>query len=185
MRSELPPGYSMRAATFADLAAVVAVGRACDLDDLGEVDIHEDWVRDDWRRPRFDVTTDTWVVTEPGGDVVAAAFTWDEEPRVIFDSMGWVHPGHRDRGIGTALANAVERRAMRDVGSVPAGSVPRVHQSFDAENAGARALFEGLGYTQEREFLHMRIDVAPGLDAGAPPKGIEIRPRREEDDPAI
>jgi ribosomal protein S18 acetylase RimI-like enzyme len=149
------------------------------------VDINEEWIRDDWHRPRFDVATDTWIVTAPGGDVVAAAYTWDEEPGVLFDSAGWVRPDHRGRGLGTALMEAVERRATRDAGSLPAGSVPTVHQSFDGPNTGARVLFEGRGYAQVREFLHMQIDVGPGTEAGDPPDGIEIRPRRDGDDPAI
>jgi mycothiol synthase len=193
MRSNLPPGYSMRAATLQDVPAVVAVGRACDLEDFGEFDMHEDWLLDDWHRPRFDPSTDAWVVTEPGGEVVAAAYTWDEEPRTIFDSAGWVHPAHRGRGIGTAIAVAVERRAMRDAARVPAGSALRVLQSFDADASGARApgasgarsLFERLGYVPEREFLHMQIDLPDGFDAGDAPAGVEIRARREGDDPAI
>ncbi len=185
MQSILPDGYAMRAATLADIPAVVAVGRACDLEDFGEIDFHEDFLLDDWRRPRFDATTDTWVVTELGGEVVAFASTWDEEPFTIFDSAGWVHPRHRGRGIGTVLVLAVERRAERDLAKVPAGSAPRVHQSFDAEAPGASALFERHGYAPEREFQHMEIDVPAGFDAGEPPAGIAIRPRTEPDDPGI
>jgi mycothiol synthase len=193
MRSILPDGYAMRAATLDDIPAVVAVGRACDLEDFGEVDMHEDWIRDDWGRPRFDVTTDTWVVVGPGGEIVAFAYTWDEEPFTIFDSAGWVHPRHRGLGIGIGLALAVERRAARDPGKVPAGSALRVHQSFDADasgahgpdSSGARALFERLGYLPEREFLHMQIDVRDWLDPGGAPAGIEVRTRVEGDDPGI
>lgn len=193
MRSSLPDGYAVRAATLDDIPAVVAVGRACDLEDFGEVDMHEDWIRDDWQRPRFDVATDTWVVTSPGGEIVAFAYTWDEEPFTIFDSAGWVHPEHRGLGIGTALVLAVERRAARDLGKVPAGSALRVHQSFDADasgartpdSSGARALFERLGYALEREFMHLQIDLQDGFDAGDAPAGIVIRPRGEGDDPGI
>lgn len=185
MPPALPNGYLVRTATLDDIAAVAAVGRACDLEDFGEVDMHEDWLRDDWVRPRFDPSTDAWVVSEPGGEVVAAAYTWDEEPFTIFDSGGWVHPGHRGLGIGTALALAVERRAERDRAKVQPGSAPRVHQSFDADAPGARILFEGLGYALEREFLHMQIDVPAGFDPGDAPAGIAIRPRLEADDPAI
>ena len=181
----LPPGYAMRPATRDDIPAVTAVGRACDLEDSGNVDVSEDWIRDDWRRPRFDPATNAWIVTGPGEDVVAAAYTWDEEPGCLFDSNGWVHPGHRGRGLGTALARAVERRALRDASALPTGSALRVHQSFDAADPGARALFERSGYALVREFLHMEIQLEPGMQAGSPPEGIEIRPRVETDDPLI
>jgi mycothiol synthase len=180
----------MRPATLDDIPAVVAVGRACDLEDIGDFDVDENWVNDEWVRPRFDPSTDAWVVTEPGGKVVAATYTWDQEPRTLFDSAGWVHPAHRGRGIGTALVLAVEGRAVRDLAEVPAGSAPRVLQSFDADASGthdpdasgARALFEGLGYSPEREYLHMEVDVPDGFVAGDAPAGILIRPRTEADD---
>ena len=183
----------MRTATLDDIPAVVAVGRACDVEDIGEFDVFENWVQDEWMRPRFDPSTDAWVVTEPGGEVVAATYTWDEEPHTLFDSAGWVHPAHRGRGIGTALVLAVEGRAVRDLAEVPAGSSPRVLQSFDADASGAhdpdasgaRALFEGLGYSPERECLHMGIDVPHGFDPAGAPADITIRPRVEADDPAI
>ena len=180
----------MRPATLDDIPAVVAVGRTCDLEDIGEFDVHENWVTDEWVRPRFDPSTDAWVVTEPGGTVVAATYTWDQEPHTLFDSAGWVHPAHRGRGIGTALVLAVEGRAVRDLAKVPAGSTLRVLQSFDADASGAhdpdasgaRALLEGLGYSPEREYLHMEIDVSGEFVAGDAPAGIVIRPRREADD---
>jgi ribosomal protein S18 acetylase RimI-like enzyme len=193
MRSDLPPGYRMRAATLDDIPAVVAVGRACNLAEIGESDVHESWVHDEWVRPRFDPSTDAWVVTEAGGEVVATAYTWDREPHTLFDSAGWVHPAHRGRGIGTALVLAVEGRAVRDLAEVPAGSAPRVLQSYDADASGAhdpdvsgaRSLFEGLGYSPEREYLHMEMDVPDGFDPGDAPAGITIRPRVEADDRAI
>lgn len=124
---------------------------------------------------------------------IAEAYTWDEEPHTLFDSAGWVHPAHRGRGIGTALVLAVEQRAVRDRAEVPAGSAPRVLQSFDADASGAhdpdasgaRALFEELGYAPEREYLHMAVDVPNGFNTGGAPAGITIRPRIEADDPAI
>ena len=175
----------MRAPTRDDLPAIAEIVRACDLVDFGDVDIAAEWLQEDWRRPRFDPATDAWVLTAPGGQIVAAAQTWDEEPATIFDSVGWVLPRHRGRGLGTALARAVEARAARDAPGLPSGSAPRVHQVFDAENAGARALFEGLGYAPVREFHHMQIELEPGLGPGSPPPGIEVRPRAERDDPSI
>jgi mycothiol synthase len=193
MRPDLPPGYRIRAATLDDIPAVVAVGRACNLAEIGEFDVDEHWVHDEWVRPRFDPSTDAWVVTEPGGEVVAATYTWDEEPHTLFDSAGWVHPAHRGRGIGTALVFAVERRAVRDLAEARAGAAVRVLQSYDADASGAfdpdasgaRALLEGLGYSPEREYLHMEIDVPDGFDPRGAPAGITIRPRVEADDRAI
>jgi mycothiol synthase len=190
MPPQLPPAYRLRNASLGDIAAVARVGRACDLADIGEHDINETWLHDDWVRPRFDPSTDSWVVTEPGGEAVAFAYTWDEQPLTSFESTGWVHPAHRGLGIGTALVHEVERRALRDLGLVPTGHAVRVLQSFDSDASGARdpdasgarELFEKLGYAPEREYLHMGIDLGDGYAACCPPPGIVVRPRVQTDD---
>jgi ribosomal protein S18 acetylase RimI-like enzyme len=188
--AELLPGFLIRNATLDDIPVVAAVGRACDIADIGEVDTDENWLHDEWVRPRFDPSTDAWVVTERGGEVVAFAYTWDEEPHARFDSGGWVHPDHRGRGLGTALVREVERRALRDRAQVPAGSTLRVLQSFDADASGARdpdasrarMLFESLGYAPETEYLHMEIEVSKELAVGDAPAGIVVRSRTAADD---
>jgi mycothiol synthase len=193
MQPRLPAGFSMRTASLDDVPSVVEVGRASNLVEIGEFDVHESWVHDEWMRPRFDPSTDAWIVTEPGGAVVAAAYTWDEEPEALFDSAGWVHPEYRGQGIGTALVLAIERRAMRDAAALPTGSAPRVLHSYDADASGAfdpdasgaRELLEGLGYASEREYLHMHIDVQERVEGGAMPAGVTIRSREEADDRAI
>ncbi|MDP9184664.1 MAG: GNAT family N-acetyltransferase [Actinomycetota bacterium] len=190
MSSELPPGFRIRNATLDDVPAVAAVGRACDLADIGEIDMNEEWLHDDWVRARFNPSTDAWIVTENGGKAVAFAYTWDEEPHARFDSVGWVHPDYRRRGLGTALVQEVERRALRDRTQVPAGSAIRVLQSFDTDASGARdpdasgarILFEALGYEPEKEYLHMEIDVPGGFTVGDAPAGIVVRARTPADD---
>jgi mycothiol synthase len=163
----------------------VAVIEACDLEDFGEVDVRQEWVRDAWRRPRFSLEGNTWIAEAAGGEIVAYAQVWDEDVHRVFDGEGWVHPRHRGRGLGTCLARAVERRALLDMPLVPVGSAPAVHQSVDARVAGAVALFTRLGYREVRRFRHMEIDLEPGTGSGAPPGCIRIRGRLEEDDPAI
>ena len=193
MRRRLSAAFQMRNAALDDIPAVAAVARASDLEDIGEPEMFEDWLYDDWVRPRFDPSTNAWVVTEQGGDIVAFAYTWDEEPDRLFDSTGYVHPAYRGLGIGTVLVDEVERRALRDRASLPEDTRVRVLQSFDEDASGrrdprasgARALFERLGYAPEKEYLHMEIEVADGFSAGEPPRGIVVRPRIEADDREI
>ena len=193
MAPRLPPGFRIRNAQLSDIPAAASVARACDLADIGEPEQDEDWLHDDWTRPRSDPSTDVFLVESRGGSVVAFAYTWDEERYVRFDSVGYVHPDHRGRGVGSVLVDAVERRALRDRASVPAGAAVRVLQSFDSDASGlrdpdasgARALFDARGYVPEREYLHMEVDVASDFDAGSPPDGITIRPRTAADDRAI
>jgi ribosomal protein S18 acetylase RimI-like enzyme len=193
MAPAVPPGFRIRDARLADIPRVAAVGRAADLADIGELDADEDWLHDDWTRPRFDPSSDAWIVEQDAGPIVAFVYTWDEDPHVRFDSAGYVHPDFRGRGIGSVLVDVVERRALRDRALVPPGSSIEVLHSFDSDASGlrdpdasgARALLEASGYGSEREYLHLGIDVPRGFVAGAPPAGITIRPRSEADDRGI
>ena len=193
MRPWLPVGFEMRNASLDDLPAAAAVARTCDLEDVAEPEMFEDWIYDEWVRPRFDPATDAWVVTGRRGDIVGFGYTWDEEPNKLFDSTGYVYPARRGLGIGTALVDAVERRSLRDrTSSMPAATI-RVHQSFDEDASGrrdpnasgARALFERLGYVPETEYLHMGIEVPEGFSPGDPPPGVVVRSRIEADDREI
>jgi len=193
MSTTLTPRFRIRNATLYDVAAASEVAEACYRADLGDSDMDEDFLHDEWVRPRFDPSTDAWVVTGDAGEVVAFAYTWEEEPHALFDSAGWVHPSYRGRGIGAALVRAVERRAIRDEPRMSVGVRVRVLQSFDTDASGARdpdasgarALLEGLGYGPEREYLHMEIEVPEDYVGGDAPAGISIRPRVVDDDPAI
>jgi mycothiol synthase len=193
MPPRLPAAFQIRSATPNDVTAAAAVAHACDLEDIGEPEMFEDWLHDDWVRPRFDPSADAWVVTEQEGGIVAFAYTWDEEPSTLFDSTGYVHPAYRGLGIGMVLIDAVERRALRDRASVSPDRVIRVLQSFDEDASGrrdpqasgARDLFERLGYVPEKEYLHMEIEVPDRFTAGDAPAGILVRPRVETDDQGI
>jgi mycothiol synthase len=193
MAPDLPPGLRIRNAGLADIPGVAVVCRAADRADIGEPDMDEDWLHDDWTRPRFDPSTDAWIVEDDHGQIVAFGYTWDEEPHIRYDSAGYVHPNVRGRGVGSVLVDTVERRALRDRAHVPSGSSIRVLQSFnsdatgsrDPSASGAKALFDARGYMPEREYLHMGIDVPDGFEAGAPPAGITIRPRVDADDRGV
>lgn len=118
----------MRTATFDDIPAVVAVGKACDLQDIGELDVFDDWVHDEWVRPRFDPSTDAWVVTEPGGQVVAATYTWDEEPRTP------PAPAPCSRGSATPPSASTYTWGS----TCPMDSIPGVHRPGSRSGHGSR-----------------------------------------------
>jgi mycothiol synthase len=177
-----PSGYAARPATAEDLPGIVGMVRACDVADLGEPAAELEWFEDDWRRPRFDPATESWLVLGPDGTPAAFGFTWDEIEGVSFDSAGWVHPAHRGRGLGTLLVRSVERRAARDVASLPSGSAPRIHQSFSDSIPEAHALMRSFGYERERLFMHMAIDLRQGAPSVGATEGFAIRPYRQGND---
>jgi len=67
---DLPVGYELRAPTPDDLDAVADALIASDLDDAGQVVLDADFVRDEWSRAGFDLSTDAWVVVDAAGAIV-------------------------------------------------------------------------------------------------------------------
>src|SRR5512143_136657 len=108
---EFPDGYRLRAPTDDDLDGAAAVLIADQLDDVGEVVLDADFLRNRWRRAGFDPARDAWVVVDRGGTVVAFAQATHDEPGVV-ESLGIVHPAHRGRGIGSPLLDRIEARAV-------------------------------------------------------------------------
>lgn len=99
------PGLTTRPLTIDDAAAVAALVAAEELHDTGEVAIEEADVLADWQRPSFDVAASTLGVLEDDRLVAFAEHTGEDRAETA------VHPHHRGRGIGTALAGWVEGRA--------------------------------------------------------------------------
>ena len=118
---DLPAGYAARPLRPDDAAGVVAVMAAQQLRDLGEVSIELADIESDWSRPSFDLAASTLGVFADGGLVAYAEISGADRGDAA------VHPEHEGRGLGTALAAWMRRRAAELGHSwigmyVPAGS---------------------------------------------------------------
>ncbi len=177
-----PEGNGLRPATSEDLNGVVELVVAYDVFDFGEPDFSAEFLRDEWARPRFDLQTDTWVVTGPGAEIVGYASAYDEDPHLVVDSWAVVHPEHPGRGIGELLLGLVETRAREHVPLAPAGVV-RLQHAVTSTDEGHRALLVAAGFRLVRHYRHMEIDPRDRLEPPPPPDGIAVRaflPGRDE-----
>ena len=118
----LPAGLTERPLTIADAAAVTAVMAAQELADVGEVVIEEADIVGDWQRPGYDVAASTVGVFD--GDTAGRVRRGDAHGD---RGDAAVHPDHRGRGIGTALARWMQER--------PARRAPRVDRHAGARRA--------------------------------------------------
>ncbi len=99
-----------------------------------------------------------------------------ERRDATFISDGYVHPELRGRGVGSALLDLVEARALERVGEAPAEARIALHNSHLVGDAGAPVLLAAKRFAPVRTFFRMvadldRIDVSPVW-----PRGIDVRP---------
>lgn len=118
---DLPDGFTARPFTHADASAFFEVYAAAEEHDTGEVAIELADIRSDWARPSLDLARHSMGVWL--GDRLVAGSDVSRARR----ADGAVHPDHRGRGIGTALARWTQECARADGGTrvgmtVPAGS---------------------------------------------------------------
>jgi mycothiol synthase len=175
---DLPNGYQLRAPTWGDLEPAAEVLAADDLDDAGQVVLDTGFLRGQWERFGFDLTTDAWVAVDAVGTVVGYGQVTRDGDDVVA-SWGVVHPAHRGRGIGSALLGRIEARAIELMDGVHGA---RFRQSVNAGDEAAAAMLRGRGLRLVRHFWHMRIELSSGVVAGPAPSGVVITSLRSQDD---
>jgi mycothiol synthase len=116
----VPDGYSARPVTMADSAAVTALVAAEELHDIGEVAIEEADYVSDWQKPSFDLAAQT-ISVRHDADGSLVGFAQVDADR----GDAAVHPEHRRRGIGTALAGWMQDLARERGQSVIGAPVPQ------------------------------------------------------------
>ena len=168
----LPPGYEIQPPTFDDVDGVAEMLLADDLADTGESDFDADFVRDQWSPPGLDLSEDAWLALGPDRTVVGHAnVAPDGEGKV--KSWGIVHRDHRGLGLGSALLDRIEARALQRLGASAGGSLFTAVTDTDA--AGA-ALVAARGFQRVRTFRHLQLDLdGRAREPGEPPPGIQIR----------
>lgn len=169
----LPEAYSIRYARDQDTQSVLALMAAYDhsfgVESSGysEVDIREGWANLDRER-------DTWAIIAPDGALAAYGVVTDLGfGKLIAD--GYVHPDHRGRGLGPALARQMEARARARVDMAPEGAQVTLFNGVLLVDQAARDLLKRDGYDVGRVFWEMRIALSEPPAAPDLPPGLRLR----------
>jgi mycothiol synthase len=167
-----PDGYDVRPARREEAAAVAQLIAACEQAlGVSPTMFEEDIVRQ-WTDPRFDMSTDTWVLTR-AADMVGYAQLEDTRSDAGLETFGLVHPDHQGQGLGWFLVAETERRARLQAArwSHPA----ELNHIIVSGDEAARALVERAGYKRVRSFWHMTVDLTAPLAIAQLPDGVELR----------
>lgn len=169
---KLPAGHSTRAATAADVEAVHQLAADASIADCGEQMIEFDDIITDWASPTLDLAVDAVFVSDDEGIVGFAEIDGD---RAHVD----VHPRARARGIGAALIEWTEQRALERAG--PAGEA-RIGQTVPAGVDATRRLFEQRRYEPLYESWVLRLPPDAELTVPDLPEGMAVRPYRPDEE---
>ncbi|MEG8278781.1 GNAT family N-acetyltransferase [Streptomyces sp. AHA2] len=166
----LPAGYRGRPVTSGDLDAIHALVAGCERALYGRADTGADTAG--LTRPGPGPARDALLVRDAAG--APAGWGWVHGgARSVID----VHPGHRGRGLGSALLSWAEARARASGGTRLVQSLP------DADTAAAR-LLRSRGYAPFVTEWLLQIALPTEPEVPNAPAGITVRPFRPGDERA-
>lgn len=170
-----PPGYTTRAPTMADAAAVIALVNAGEAADIGEPLLDLSDIESDWASPLLDLEQDAILVFD-GDRLVAFGDLHNSRADAA------VHPDDRGRGIGSGLLDWLEARMVT---RTPPNEPARIGQSVPESAGDAAALFRSRGYERKWDSWILRLGPHADLAVASLPAGVEIRPCRPDEEHAV
>jgi mycothiol synthase len=161
---------NVRQPTAADREAVLAVLRAADSAVAGSSDWTASDLDNEWAE--LDVTRDAWLI-ELEGVVAGYASFYAKGGRLNGD--GYIHPDHRNRGVGSAILELTEARAREEEAVVAAGERVYLQNATLNLDACTDRFYRAHDYEPVRGFRGMTIELDRAPDVLQLP-GIAIRP---------
>ena len=179
----IAPGYTIRPQRPDEVSTVAEF--IVRMDELlsGYSDFSEEDLRELDRHPRFNLESDSWVVTD-GNDIVGYVRLWEEDENGVWESFGIVDPEHTGRGLGTLLVARLETRARES--ALQKGKAVKLRCYVDVNDVGGIELLGGAGYQMVRRHYTMTISLEGSPIAGADaPAGITIRGASLDEAPLV
>ncbi len=150
----------LRSPTLDDARDVLELIVARDIADLGRPDYTLEDVENDWASPLLDLRRDAWIAVNDGGTPLGYALLDDRGAALVT-----VPPASEGRGVGTALREAAETRAIERGEALCRQFVP-------SGNERARAHLLDAGYWPAYSYFRLAIDLA---DLPPAPGDIVVR----------
>ena len=170
--AELPEGFTTRAPAREDAEAVADLISACQHADTGTSDMSVEELLDDWHP--LDLPEDAVLVVAPDGRAAAYADVINRS-FVTVSVYGYVHPDHRDIGLGVYLISWGERWTRDRMQQAQENARVVVQHYVNRVNEAARQLFENLSYPPVRGIYVMETTLSDPPPQPRWPAGISVR----------
>lgn len=171
----VPAGLTARRPTSNDAGGIFALVDATDQALLGHSDSTEAEIKEILATARSPLDVDHWLV-EDGGRVVGWGCVLDTHGTARFDVEAYVHPALPDgdrAAVRAALLGAVFGRLRELAAAQPDREVLATTGCVVGDDEYADALV-GYGFTADRRFSRMRIEVDGPRPLPNPPPGVAI-----------
>jgi len=116
------------------------------------------------------------VVSAPDGQLAGFEAFNNIHEHASLNGDGYVHPGYRDLGIGSALLEKLDERARQEVPLAPADLRVFIRNGLDTGDKSGRAIHEAAGFKPIRYSWRMEITLENMPTNPAWPEGVELRP---------
>jgi len=173
----LDPSISLRNAGWDDLKAVTQlIYDACEADGDTTVAVTEEEIKHEWETSGFNLETDSIVAVTADGQVVGYEEFVNMHEHSKLRTDGYVHPGFKGLGIGTALMRAIGERAVKEIEFAAPDVRVYIHSTIDKKDMDASCIHEGEGYSPVRYHWRMQTELESAPPMVEWPEGIELRP---------
>lgn len=167
---------TLRPIQNSDLVEVVDLMNAADHPLVGHNILTVEELKSDLSMPDFDIDTDTRVVFTSRGNIAGYADYWaGPEPHVRIYGFVRIHPEHKGEGVGTAVTDWLEERAIQDLKAAPEGLRVTLGQRAYATQQNARSFLECRGYRHARSSYRMTINLDDSIPQPEWPQGLVMR----------
>ncbi len=155
---KLPKGFSNRPATFDDAEGITDLFNLSSFEMAGINEFNVEGTINNWKTPGYDLDTDSRIVLNSNGKIVAACEVWTVADTPVRPFV-WVrvHPNFRGNGLGTALTEWGEFRARKVFDLVPTDARVVMRSSTIDGFPPAKELLENMGMSLTRHDFDMQI----------------------------
>lgn len=171
--------YSVRPATLEDAKLVTELIIASDIAEYGVPDCTIEDVLDIWSN--IPIETNTWIIQKEE-TLVGYGFL-EEMSKGRLDCYGFIHPSWYGNGIGSLLISHMEKRAQEYIAGYEKEHIAYELNNFiPATNPLAISLLEGNGYTFDKVYSRMEINMKEEPVVTTLPEDVILVPYNSERD---